>query len=121
MLGLAGERSQTWEQEQALLEGEPLCLAHALLSWPHCLHYELAGFEAEQACLHEWPWLRSGARACGVVHLMQNFEPQPDAILARLLARDHFLLSQFPGLHVAFLLPLLQLFLLLLDCVSSGF
>lgn len=53
MLGPAGERRQTWEQEQGLLEGEPLRLARALLSWPHCSQYELAGFEAKQACLHE--------------------------------------------------------------------
>lgn len=99
---MAREPRETQEQEQALLEGEPLHLAHAVLSWPHCSHYELAGFEAEQARLHEWPWLRSRARACRVAHLMQNFEPRSGAILSRLLARDHFLLSHYPGLHIAF-------------------
>jgi len=121
MLGLAGEQGQTREQEQALLEGETSAFSSRSAVVAALLTLRAAGFEAEQAHLHEWPWLRSRAGAGGVVHLMQSSEAQSDAMPARLLARDPFLLSRFPGLHFAFPLPLLQLILLLLHCVSRGF
>lgn len=122
MPGLAGEPRGTREQGQALLGGEPL--ARALLSWPHCSRHELAGFEAEQAHLHEWPWPRSRAKAWGGGSFDAKLGTTVRCNSGSLAGQSALLAAPVPWAARRFSrvsLPLPQLFLLLLACVPRGF